>query len=62
MSAIKILIASALLLSLNACVLTNVVSMPMRITGAVVSVVPGVGNQVDEAIDTAADGVDDIPL
>lgn len=34
----------------------------MRIGGAVISVVPGVGNSVDEAIDSAADSVDDIPL
>jgi len=62
--------------SLSGCFLTKLVTMPMRVAGAlvgvvgaVVSVVPGVGDSVDEAlegidggIDAAADSVDKIPL
>jgi hypothetical protein len=44
------------------CLVTKVVSVPLRITGAVISVVPVVGEPIDEAIDTAADTIDDIPI
>jgi hypothetical protein len=49
-------------LALQGCVITKVVSVPMRVTGAVVSIVPGVGNTMHDGIDTAADVVDDVPL
>ena len=42
--------------------MTKVVSVPMRVTGAVVSIVPGVGNTAHDAIDEAADSVDDLPF
>ena len=58
----RILTLSALLLLLNGCVLTKVVTVPMRVGGAVVSAVPVVGNTVDGAIDAAADEIDQIPL
>jgi uncharacterized protein DUF6726 len=47
---------------LQGCVLTKVVSVPMRLGGAVVSIVPGVGNTAHDAIDGAAESVDDIPI
>ncbi len=47
---------------LQGCVFTKVVSVPMRLGGAVVSIVPGVGNTAHDGIDKAADAVDDIPL
>ncbi len=47
---------------LQGCVLTKVASVPMRVGGAVVSIVPGVGNSAHDAIDTAAEKVDDIPI
>ncbi len=34
----------------------------MRLGGAIISIVPEVGNRAHDAIDTAADGVDDIPI
>ncbi|MEE8313247.1 MAG: DUF6726 family protein, partial [Myxococcota bacterium] len=37
------------------CFVTKVVSVPMRVTGAVVSIVPVVGNTAHDAIDEAAD-------
>lgn len=47
---------------LQGCVLTKIASVPMRLGGAVVSIVPGVGNGAHDAIDKAADGVDAIPI
>ena len=49
-------------LMLNGCVLTKVVTVPMRVGGAVVSVIPVVGNAADAAIDTTADVIDLVPL
>ena len=51
-----------LAISVSGCVLTKVVTVPMRVVGAVVSVVPVVGDALDESIETVADAVDDIPL
>ncbi len=48
--------------SLSGCVLTKVVTVPMRLGGAVVSIVPVAGNPAHDAIDDAADVVDDIPI
>lgn len=47
---------------LQGCVLTKIASVPMRLGGAVVSIVPGAGNTAHEAIDKAANTVDDIPI
>ena len=46
----------------DGCVLTKVVTVPMRLGGAVISIVPGVGNTVHDAIDKAAETVDDVPI
>lgn len=47
---------------LQGCLFTKVVSVPMRVGGAVVSVVPTVGNTAHDAIDEAAEKVDDLPF
>jgi hypothetical protein len=47
---------------LSGCLLTKVVSVPMRIGGAVISIIPVAGNTAHDAIDGAADVVDEIPL
>ena len=47
---------------LSSCVLTKVVTVPMRVGGAVISIVPGVGEEIDAAIDEAADVIDAIPI
>jgi hypothetical protein len=66
----------AISLLLSGCVLTKLVSMPLRVTGsllsvtgAVISVVPVVGNSIDEAfesldtsLDVLADRIDDVPI
>ena len=46
----------------SGCLLTKIVTVPMRLVGAVVSIVPVAGNTAHEAIDEAAEIVDEIPL
>ena len=49
-------------LGLSGCYATKLASVPMRITGAIVSVLPVVGNTAHDAIDEAAEVVDELPL
>ena len=46
----------------SGCFFTKVVTVPMRVVGAVVSIVPVAGNTADTAIDKAADVVDELPF
>ena len=57
--ALCLLLATALL---TGCLLTKLVSVPMRMAGAVVSIVPVAGNVAHDGIDEAADGVDKLPF
>ena len=50
------------LLFLSSCILTKIVTVPMRVTGAVISVIPVVGEGVDAVIDQTADAIDLIPI
>lgn len=43
-------------------VLTKLVSVPMRLVGAIVSIVPVAGNVANDAIGKAANAVDDVPI
>jgi len=47
---------------ISGCVFTKVVTVPMRVTGAVVSVIPVVGDGVDNLLDVSADVIDAIPI
>lgn len=47
---------------LSGCVLTKIVTVPMRLGGAVISIIPVAGNAAHEVIDEAAETVDEIPL
>ncbi len=58
----NILFALVACVLLQGCFLTKVVTVPMRVTGAVISVVPVVGNTADEGIDLAADSIDEVPI
>lgn len=58
MKPIMLIPAIALLFCLYGCAVTKVATVPLRIGGAVISVVPIVGKPVDKVIDTAADIVD----
>ncbi|MCX5869488.1 MAG: hypothetical protein NTY00_02395 [Deltaproteobacteria bacterium] len=62
MHSFKLFILLIALLSLNGCILTKVVTVPMRLGGAVISIIPAVGNSAHDAIDEAAEIVDDVPL
>lgn len=57
-----LLLSILLSLCLSGCFLTKVVTVPMRVGGALLSVVPVCGDTIDKAIDGAADLVDDVPL
>lgn len=47
----------------SGCVLTRLVTMPMRVVGAVCTIVPfDIGDIAHGAIDEAAKWVDDIPI
>ncbi len=59
---IKVAVLALLVLGLDGCVLTKLVTVPMRLVGAIVSIVPVAGNAGNSAIQTAADTVDDVPL
>ena len=45
---------------LSGCYATKIVTVPMRVVGAVGSAIPFVGNAAHDTIDQAADIVDDI--
>lgn len=62
MNYLKLFILLSILLLLNGCVLTKVITVPMRLGAAVVSIVPIVGNNVHDVIDEAAEVVDDVPI
>ncbi len=59
---IKPFLFASLMFLLSGCVVTKVVTVPMRVGGAVISVVPVVGNTADAVIDTTADVIDMVPL
>jgi hypothetical protein len=59
---LKITVLSLSMLLLSSCVLTKVVTVPMRVGGAIISVIPGVGEGIDAAIDETADVIDAIPI
>ncbi len=62
MNLVKVLAIVLVALSLNGCVLTKLVTVPMRVVGAVVSIVPVAGNVAHDGIDAAAEVVDEIPI
>jgi hypothetical protein len=62
MKALNILLLAAIAFGLSGCLLTKVVSVPMRVVGAAVSIVPVAGDAAHGAIDRAADVVDKLPF
>ncbi len=52
----------AILLSLNGCVLTKVLTVPMRVGAAAISIIPVAGDTVHKAIDETAEIVDEVPI
>ncbi len=62
MKFIKTLIILLLASQLSGCLFTKLVSVPIRVGGAVLSIVPGAGNSIHDALDTAAETIDDVPI
>ena len=62
MKFIKLSLILLIAMTLNGCVLTKLVTVPMRIGGAIISIIPVAGNTAHDAIDKAADEVDDINI
>ncbi len=58
----RLLALLVLVTGATGCFATKLVSVPMRVTGAVISVIPVVGNSVHDRIDDAADAVDEVPI
>ena len=58
----RLIALSLLIVFLSSCVFTKVVTVPMRVTGAVVSVIPIVGDGVNSLLGTSADVIDAIPI
>ena len=58
----KLLVLALISLYLSGCVLTKVVTVPMRVTGSVISVIPVVGDGIDEVLKQSADIIDAIPI
>ncbi|MDM8538384.1 hypothetical protein QUF70_16640 [Desulfobacterales bacterium HSG17] len=62
MKFIKFIFLLLIAMTLSGCVLTKLVTVPMRIGGAIISIIPVAGNNAHNAIDKAADEVDDINI
>ena len=58
----KLFIIVIVALFVSGCVLTKVVTVPMRLTAAVISVVPAIANGIEDVIVKSADAIDAIPL
>ena len=58
MKPIILLSMLALLMGIYGCAVTKVVTVPLSVSGAVISVVPVVGNTTDKVLDTTADIID----
>jgi len=58
----KLLVFVLISLYLSGCVLTKVVTVPMRVMGSVISVIPVVGDGIDKVLDQSADIIDAIPI
>ena len=58
----KLIVLALIGFYLSGCVLTKVVTVPMRVTGSVISVIPVVGDGIDEVLNQTADVIDAIPI
>ena len=58
----RLIALSLLIVFVSSCVFTKVVTVPMRVTGAVLSVVPIVGDGANSVLETSADVIDAIPI
>jgi len=58
----KLLVFVFISLYLSGCVLTKVVTVPIRVTGSVISVIPVIGDPIDDILGYSADVIDNIPI
>ena len=58
----KLLVFVLISLYLSGCVLTKVVTVPIRVTGSVISVIPVIGDPIDDILSYGADVIDRIPI
>ncbi len=58
----KMIVLALIGFFLSGCVLTKVVTVPMRVTGSIISVIPVVGDGIDEVLGQSADVIDAIPI
>jgi len=58
----KLIVLTLIGIYLSGCVLTKVVTVPMRVTGSVISVIPVVGDGIDGVLGQSADVIDAIPI
>ena len=58
----RLIALSLLILFLSSCVFTKVVTVPMRVTGAVISVIPVVGDGFNSALGVSANVIDAISI
>ena len=57
----KLVIIVIVALYISGCVFTKLVTVPLRVSGSLISVVPIVGNQIDDVIGKSADLIDELP-
>ncbi len=62
MRLIRIIVLLAVMSLLSGCVLTKIITVPMRVVGAVISIVPVLGNPAHDSVDKAAEVVDKVPI
>ena len=58
----KLLVFVFISLYLSGCVLTKVVTVPIRVTGSVISVIPVIGDPIDDILSYSADVIDRVPI
>ena len=57
----KLVIIVIVALYISGCVFTKLVTVPLRVSGALISAVPIIGNQIDDVINAHADVIDELP-
>ena len=59
---LSLLIAFLLPWICSGCLLTRIATMPMRVGGAALTIIPGAGDAAHKVIDETADTVDTLPF
>lgn len=62
MRVLNLVVLAASAACLSGCFLTKLVTVPMRVTGAVATIVPVAGDAAHTAVDEAAATVDKLPF